>query len=40
VRNVVLPTGRHNIYEKDISNYEREAVKYNEELREQAKIYF
>lgn len=33
VRNVVLPVGRHNIYEKDISQYEREAIKYNEDLR-------
>ena len=41
VRNVVLPVGRHNIYEKDISQYEKEAIKYNEELRlKENKIYF
>ena len=38
VRNVVLPVGRVNIYEKDITQYEREQIKYNEELRMRSKI--
>ena len=29
VRNIVLATGRHNIYEEDLSKYEKEAIKYN-----------
>jgi hypothetical protein len=33
VRNIVLPVGRHNIYEKDLSQYEKDAIKHNEELR-------
>lgn len=41
VRNIVLPVGRHNIYEKDLTEYEKEAIKYNEELRTRSdKIYF
>jgi hypothetical protein len=36
VRNIVLPVGRHNLYEKDLTEYEKEAIKYNEELRERS----
>jgi hypothetical protein len=41
VRNIVLPTGRHNIYEKDLTEYEKEAISFNEKLREKYdKVYF
>lgn len=40
VRNVVLPVGRHNLYEKDMSKDEKEAMKYNEELRNKVKVYY
>ena len=29
VRNIVLPVGRHNIYEKDLSSFETEQMDYN-----------
>ena len=35
VRNIVLPVGRHHIYEKDLTQYEKEAMAFNEKLREQ-----
>jgi hypothetical protein len=38
VRNIVLPTGRHNIYEKDLTEYEKEAISFNEKLREKIKF--
>ncbi len=34
VRNVVLPVGRHNFYEGQMSKDERECIEYNERLRE------
>lgn len=34
VRNIVLPIGRHHIYEKDLTEYEKDAIRYNEELRD------
>ena len=42
VRNVVLPIGRNQSYDQsDISQYEQEQIKYNEELRNaNNKIYF
>lgn len=41
VRNVVLPTGRNSIYEGDISQDEKDAMKYNEELRsKEIKLYY
>ncbi len=43
VRNVVLPIGRHHAYDqKDISQYEKEAINYNEQLRENSikQVYF
>ena len=33
VRNVILSIGRNDFMEKDLSVYEREAIKSNEELR-------
>ena len=33
VRNVVLPTGRHNYYSTGFSKDEKEAIVYNENLR-------
>ena len=42
VRNVVLPVGRHHTYDqKDITEYEKEQINYNEKLRESYnKVYF
>ena len=41
VRNIVLAAGRQNFYTKDMSKYERDAIKYNEELRSKApRTYF
>ena len=42
VRNVVLPIGRHQTYEQNtLSNYEKDQINYNEELRNSyTKIYF
>ena len=42
VRNVVLPIGRHHAYDqKDITEYEKEQISYNEKLRESYnKVYF
>ncbi len=42
IRNVVLPIGRHYTYDqKDITQYEKEQIAYNEKLRESYnKVYF
>ena len=42
VRNVVLPIGRGHTYDqKDVSIYEKEAINYNEALREgNTRVYF
>ena len=34
VRNIVLATSRQNFYEKDMSQYEKDAMQFNQELRE------
>jgi small subunit ribosomal protein S17 len=33
IRNIVLAAGRQNFYTKDMSTYEKDAIKFNEELR-------
>jgi hypothetical protein len=33
VRNIVLAAGRQNLYTKDMSKYEKEAMDYNRRLR-------
>ena len=40
VRNIVLAAGRQNLYTKDMSKYEKEAMDYNRRLRSQTpKVY-
>jgi len=41
VRNIVLPVGRNHILEEELTEYEKEAMKFNEELRERnPSLYF
>ena len=41
VRNIVLAAGRQNMYTKDMSKYEKEAMDYNRRLRSaDPKVYF
>ena len=41
VRNIILAVGRQNFYTRDMSAYEKEAIEYNQNLRNSApRTYF
>ena len=40
VRNIVLPTGRQNLTGVPATQYEKDALDYNEKLRSSTNVYF